>query len=323
MTNATPEPACAIELEGFTKDYRSVRALDAVSARVPLGRVGLLGPNGAGKSTMVKCLLGLVRATAGRASVLGFRVDREPLGIRRRVGYLPENDCHVPGMTATEFVAYAGELSGLRPDDAWKRAHEVLDYVGMAEERYRPVDTFSTGMRQKVKLAQAIVHDPELLFLDEPTNGLDPEGRERMLDLVLDLGKSHGIGLVYSSHLLGDVERVCDSVLVLQGGRVLSQGRIEDLRRGDRNSWDVRVKGETAAFAAKLREAGARPEEAAPGLFRVAVPEGGAAPSRLVFEAARASGVQVRSFQPARTTLEDVFLELLEAPARGETPGRT
>jgi len=313
-----PETTFALELEGLTKDYRSVRALDSITARVPKGRVGLLGPNGAGKSTLVKCLLGLVRPTAGRASVLGMPVDRAALAIRARIGYLPENDCHVPGMSAAEFVSYAGELSGLPPGDARERAHEVLDYVGMAEERYRPVDTYSTGMRQKVKLAQAIVHDPELLFLDEPTNGLDPEGRERMLDLVRDLGVSHGIGIVYSSHLLGDVERVCEDVIVLQGGRVLAQGRIEDLRRGDANACDVRVKGDGAVFAAKLRETGARAEETAPGLFRVAFAGGAPCSSRVVFEAALSAGVQVRSLQPARTTLEDVFLEMLEGAGRGK-----
>jgi ABC-2 type transport system ATP-binding protein len=312
----TPETPVALELEGLTKDYRSVRALDSVTARILKGRVGLLGPNGAGKSTLVKCLLGLVRPTAGRASVLGMPVESAALEIRARIGYVPENDCHVPGMSAAEFVAYAGELSGLPPGDARERAHEVLDYVGMAEERYRPVDTFSTGMRQKVKLAQAIVHDPELLFLDEPTNGLDPEGRERMLELVRDLGVTHGIGIVYSSHLLGDVERVCENVVVLQGGRVLAQGRIEDLRRGEANACEVRIKGDMAAFAAKLRESGTRAEEKAPGLFHVIFAGGPPVSSRIVFEAARSAGVQVRSFQPARTTLEDAFLEMLEGVGR-------
>jgi ABC-2 type transport system ATP-binding protein len=171
-----------------------------------------------------------------------------------------------------------------------------------------------------VKLAQAIVHDPELLFLDEPTNGLDPEGRERMLALVKDLGIRHGIGLVYSSHLLGDVERVCEHVIVLQGGRVLAQGLIEDLKKGERDAYEVRVKGPGAALAARLAEGGARAEETAPGLLRVSFAEGAPPASKTVFEAARALAVQVRSFRPARTTLEDAFLGILEEGTRAPAP---
>ncbi|MHC5039363.1 MAG: ABC transporter ATP-binding protein [Planctomycetota bacterium] len=296
--------------------------IDAVSVEIAKGRVGLLGPNGAGKSTLVKCLLGLVRPNGGRGSVLGFDIASNPLAVRQQVGYLPEVDCHIPGQTAAEFVAYAAELTGLSPRDAKKRAHEVLDYVGIGEERYRLVDTFSTGMKQRVKLAQAIVHDPDLLLLDEPTNGLDPEGRERMIALVRDLGKTHGIGLLYSSHLLGDVEAVCDEVVILRMGKVLAQGKIEVLKQQGREGFEVRWKGQGEGFVRRIAEGGVDPVETAPGCLQIhATGEKAQEVWRVVFEAARDEEVQVRLFRPLRSSLEDVFLDALEGEAPGGGPG--
>ncbi|RMG18140.1 MAG: ATP-binding cassette domain-containing protein [Planctomycetota bacterium] len=244
-----------IELSGLTKDFGAFRALDGLDARLPRGSVGLLGPNGAGKSTLVKCLLGLLRPSAGRARLLGEDVARRPLALRRRVGYLPEVDCHLPGLSAVEFVAYAGELSGMPPRDAMTRAHEMLDLVGLADERYRPVHAASTGTRQRVKFAQAIVHDPEVVFLDEPTNGLDPRGREQMLALVAGLARA-GVSVVYSSHLLADVERVCSEVLILREGRIIAAGPLEELRARTGAGWELRTRGDEEALRRELRARG-------------------------------------------------------------------
>ena len=176
------------------------------------------GPNGAGKSTLLKSLLGFLVPEKGAMRVLGLDVATSPLEIRERIGYMPESDAHIPGMNAVSFVAYCGQLSGLPAVDAMQRAHEVLYYVGLGEARYRNVETYSTGMKQRIKLAQAIVHDPDLLFLDEPTNGMDPKGRDEMLELIHDLAHNKGVNLILSSHLLPDVEYTCDHVVVMDKG---------------------------------------------------------------------------------------------------------
>src|SRR5471032_3666946 len=185
-----------VTLEGVTVRYGKNRALREVTSSFAAGSVGLLGPNGAGKSTMIKALLGFLTPERGRMRVLGLDVAESPIEIRARVGYMPESDAHIPGMNAVSFVAYCGELAGLPPVDATERAHEVLFYVGLGEARYRNVETYSTGMKQRIKLAQALVHDPDLLFLDEPTNGLDPAGREDMLELVRSVSHGKGINLI-------------------------------------------------------------------------------------------------------------------------------
>ena len=203
----------SVVLDHVSVSYGTAPALRDVSAVFPNGAVGLLGPNGAGKSTMLKSLLGFIVPTSGRLDVLGLNVAERPLEIRARLGYMPEHDGHVPGMNAVTFVAYCAELAGLPKTDAMQRAHEVLFYVGLGEARYRNLETYSTGMKQRIKLAQALVHDPELLFLDEPTNGMDPKGREEMLELIRDLAHNKGVNLILSSHLLPDVEYTCDHVV--------------------------------------------------------------------------------------------------------------
>src|ERR687890_2097697 len=218
-----------VTLDGVTVIYGKNQALKNVTARFARGAVGLLGPNGAGKSTMLKSLLGFVKPDAGQMQVLGLDVARHPLEIRARIGYMPESDAHIPGMNAVSFVAYCGELAGLPRVDAMQRAHEVLFYVGLGEARYRNVETYSTGMKQRIKLAQALVHDPDVLFLDEPTNGMDPKGREEMLELVRDLAHNKGVSLILSSHLLPDVEYTCDHIVVLKAGTVAAHGPIEHL----------------------------------------------------------------------------------------------
>ena len=232
-----------------------------VTASFPAGAVGLLGPNGAGKSTLIKTLLGFVVPDRGRMHVLGLDVARAPLDIRARVGYVPESDAHIPGMNAVSFVAYCGELAGLPRVDAVQRAHEVLFYVGLGEARYRNVETYSTGMKQRIKLAQALVHDPDLLFLDEPTNGMDPKGRDEMLELVHDLGHNKGVNLILSSHLLPDVEYACDHVVVIDKGAVAAAGPIAALKQPRGRVFELRVKppaGGLEPFLARLTAAGLR-----------------------------------------------------------------
>src|SRR5436189_2295445 len=226
MAEAPP----VVTLESVTVAYGKNRALRDVTSSFSSGAVGLLGPNGAGKSTMIKALLGFIVPERGRMRVLGVDVAESPLDIRARVGYMPESDAHIPGMNAVSFVAYCGELSGLPPADAMQRAHEVLFYVGLGEARYRNVETYSTGMKQRIKLAQALVHDPDVLFLDEPTNGMDPKEREEMLALVRDLSHDKHISLILSSHMMPDVESVCDSVVVMNHGTVVMRGPIATLK---------------------------------------------------------------------------------------------
>src|SRR4051812_24662034 len=214
------------ELNGVTKTYGAVTALDHFSASVPTGAIGLLGPNGSGKTTLIRTLLGLIPMDAGAGRILGMDVRERRLDIRRAVGFAPEDECLFPNVVGVEFAAYAGELVGMSPKDAMQRAHEVLDYVGLGEARYRKVESYSTGMKQRLKLASAIVHDPKLLILDEPTNGMDPAGREDLLALARDLAHNKQMSLLFSSHLLPDVEAVCDHIVVLGAGKLLTQGNI-------------------------------------------------------------------------------------------------
>ena len=294
-------------LDGVSVQYGDQAALRGVDAAFPAGAVGLLGPNGAGKSTLLKALLGFVVPTAGRMSVLGLDVAASPMQIRARLGYMPESDGHIPGMNAVSFVAYCGQLAGLPRSDAMQRAHEVLYYVGLGEARYRNLETYSTGMKQRIKLAQALVHDPDLLFLDEPTNGMDPKGRDEMLELARDLAGRKGVNLILSSHLLPDVEAVCERVIVVHRGAVAAQGAIADLKAGRRQVFEVRVKGDVDAFVRGLEADGAECRGAHEEVVRVFVKPGQG--PRDLFAAALRQQVQVRHLRPSVPTLEDVFAE--------------
>ncbi len=303
------EPGPVVTLEGVTVTYGTNNALRDISTTFSAGAVGLLGPNGAGKSTMIKALLGFVVPTQGRMRVLGLDIAESPLQIRARVGYMPENDAHIPGMNAVSFVAYCGELSGLPRVDAMQRAHEVLFYVGLGEARYRNVETYSTGMKQRIKLAQALVHDPDLLFLDEPTNGMDPKGRDEMLELVRDLALNKGVNVIVSSHLLPDIEYTCRDVVVMDKGRIVAHGPIEGLKQPRGRVFELRVKaaGGPEAFIEQLRAAGLECHATDDDVMRVFVPgEGGA---KRLFELAATASVQVRHLRPSVPTLEDVFAQ--------------
>lgn len=300
-----------IETRGLTVLYRDVVALDRLDLRIEEGTVGLLGPNGAGKSTLIKVLLGLVRPAAGEATLLGSPVSgRESLGARARIGYMPEEDCLVPRLDGVEFLRLCARLCGVPDAEGMKRAHEVLFLVGLGEARYRKVESYSTGMRQRLKLAQALVHGPDLLFLDEPTSALDPAGRREMLDLIHDVASREGLSVVLSTHLLGDVEEVCERVTVLDGGRLVMEGRIEDLRRVLPDRFHVRVKGDEAAFL-KAAEAQGATRIAEDGAVLTFDLPGGTGPGRLM-DAATASGTQVRLLQPVTLSLREAFARSLE-----------
>jgi ABC-2 type transport system ATP-binding protein len=304
------DASSVIVLDRVSVAYGKQPALRDVTATFPAGAVGLLGPNGAGKSTLLKSLLGFIVPSAGKLEVFGMNVADRALDVRARLGYMPESDGHIPGMNAVTFVAYAGELAGLPKSDAMQRAHEVLYYVGLGEARYRNLETYSTGMKQRIKLAQALVHDPDLLFLDEPTNGMDPKGRDEMLELIRDLAKNKGINLILSSHLLPDVEYTCDHVLVLDKGQITTAGTIEALKGPAGRVFEVRVKGDLAPFVAALHAAGMEVHETDEDIMRVFVPgERGDAgdDQRRICAIAMTSHVQVRHLKASLPSLEDVF----------------
>jgi len=298
-----------IDLENITVDFGKQRILDAVDVQFEGGSMGLLGPNGAGKSTLLKTLLGFIKPVTGGGSVLGLDVRTQQLAIRQRVGYMPENDCHIPGMNAVTFVAYAGQLTGMQPKDAMRRAHEILYYVGLGEARYRNVETYSTGMKQRIKLAQALVHDPQLIFLDEPTNGLDPKGRVEMLELVRDISITKGINVILSSHLLPDVEWVCKDALVIHKGHRLASGKIEELKRSSGSVYECRIKGDAHAFRTELETVGCKCSDGEDGVIKILM--NGDLSSHVLLQAARGSHVQIRHLVPLRHSLEEVFLEAI------------
>jgi ABC-2 type transport system ATP-binding protein len=302
---AQPDFTSVVALDNVSVAYGKNAALSSVSAAFPKGAIGLLGPNGAGKSTLLKSLLGFLVPTTGRMSVLGLDVAHHALAIRARIGYMPESDASIPGMNAVSFVAYCGRLAGLPATDAMQRAHEVLYYVGLGEARYRNLETYSTGMKQRIKLAQALVHDPDLLFLDEPTNGMDPKGRDEMLELVRDLAHNKQVNLILSSHLLPDVEYTCDHVVVLDKGRVATQGPIQEIKGPKGRVFELRIKGDRVKFEVALTEAGFESHESDEDVMRVFVPESEGA--RALFALAVREGVQVRHLRPSVPTLEDAF----------------
>ncbi len=292
------------QFEGVTKTYGAVTALNKLSLAVPEGAIGLLGPNGSGKTTLIRTLLGLIPVDAGAGQVLGMDFRHRQLDIRRDVGFAPEDECLFPHVVGVEFVAYAGQLVGMSRKDSLQRAHEVLDYVGLGEARYRKVESYSTGMKQRLKLASAIVHDPKLLILDEPTNGMDPEGRQDILDLSHDLAHNKGMSLLFSSHLLPDVEAVCDYVVVLGNGALLAEGEIRKLKQVHDQCFELRLKDDTAPFAARLSTLGCSAEQRG-DILRVRIPQGQSA--QLLWQAANEERVQIRHLRPERSTLEEVF----------------
>lgn len=295
----------SIEVKDLSFRYGPIQALDGVTMRLGEGAVGLLGPNGAGKSTLLRILLGFLVPEKGEGRVLDYDIRRDQAMIRRSVGYMPESDCFIAGMDAVSFTAYFGELSGMPRREAMKRAHEVLFYVGLGESRYRFLDTYSAGMKQRLKLAQALVHDPKILFLDEPTSNLDPTGRAEVLELIEDIATKKSIQVLLSSHILDDIESICASVVILNKGKLAAEGRMEDLRAVRFSLYELRIKGDGEAFRKDLEASGCRVEETEDGLVKVFMPEG--ADRMDIFRAAARTGAQLRYFVKSRTSLEDLF----------------
>jgi ABC-2 type transport system ATP-binding protein len=294
-----------IEADRITIQYGRQRALDGACAAFPEGAVGLLGPNGAGKTTLLKVLLGFLKPDSGRSQVLGMDVAQRPLDVRQAIGYMPEVDCHIPGLNAVQLCTYAGELCGMPRTEAIQRAHEALYYANLGEARYRPVETYSTGMKQRVKLAQALVHGPRVVFLDEPTNGLDPKGRIEMLELIRDLSRRKGVNVVLSTHILKDVEESCKSVVMLAKGKVVREGSIAELKEAIPNLYEVRVKGESDPFTAAVAATGASWKPMNDGLIEVTISNG--LGSEAIFRAAAESGSQVRHLARRIPSLEEIF----------------
>ncbi len=289
--------------DALTKRYPSVTALDALTIEVEPGIIGLVGANGAGKSTLLKILLGLIPATSGHARLFDLDVVSQGTDLRQFVGYMPEHDCLPGDMTATDFVSHMAQMNGLPRAHARERTAETLRHVGLFEERYREIRGYSTGMKQRVKLAQALVHDPRLMLLDEPTNGLDPAGRDDMLDLVRRTGKEFGISIIMSSHLLGEIERVCEHLIVIDGGRLVRSGLIGSFTETT-GTLAVEVDGETPAFAERLRGQGLEVVE--DGRV-VLVGLDGQRPYDLIRDAADDLGVGLVRLEQRRATLEDLF----------------
>jgi len=305
-----------VSVRGLSKSFGAVQALRGLTVDFPAGAVGLLGPNGAGKSTLLKILLGLLPIDDGTANVLGRDVALEPMDVRRAVGYMPEVDAYVPGLTGADSVVFCGVLCGMPRRIAQQRAHEILYYVGLAEARYRRVEQYSTGMRQRLRLAQALVHDPGLIFLDEPTNGLDPDGRDEVLALIEDLATNHRKSIVLCSHLLHDVEAVCEHVIVLREGRIALQGPVDEVRRLEHGTYHVRISGDADAFRTAAEAGGLAVRRKDRELLDVRVPEGAGA--RGIFAAARAAGCTVRGLSTVEQSLEGVFIRAVSAAEQGD-----
>ncbi len=307
-------------IANLTVRYGSFTALSELTVDIPSGCVGLLGPNGAGKTTLLKTLLGFIEPAGGGGSVLGHDVRSGGRTIRQKVGLMPEQDCHIPGMSAVSFVAYAGELAGMPSEQALRRAHEVLEYCGLGEARYRNVETYSTGMRQRIKLAQAIVHGPRLLLLDEPTNGLDPRGRVEMLDLVRSVSHGKEVNVLVSSHLLPDIEKVCDQVIVLMNGQLRTQGSIADFKKIAGHPVDIELREATESFSAAVEAAGGQVIFGRGTAYRVQLPGTPEENLKVILAVARKANAQVRGFQVAERTLEEAFLEVLQPGTKITVP---
>lgn len=300
-----------IELHNISRSFGKNQALIDVNLCLETGRIGLLGPNGAGKSTLMKILLGLMPPSSGTGRVLDHDLASAGVALRRSIGYMPEADALVPGMQGAEYVALAGELYGMARKQALRRAHEVLTYLDLEDARYRKLEEYSTGMKQRLKLAQALVHDPPVLLLDEPTSGMDPAGREGMLELLLSLGKDHGKAILLSTHLLGDIDKVCDAVVILHQGRILCQGPVRQLCRRRQDRYRLHIQGDPNAFLEDMRLEGVRVlHDNGRGEYRVQVPAGWT--TQAFFKYAQLHNVLVRGLQSDDEDLEELFHRVIE-----------
>jgi ABC-2 type transport system ATP-binding protein len=306
---AQPGAPPLVELKALTVRFGDREILRNLTASLKGQAIGLLGPNGAGKSTLINTLLGFYKASSGTAHVFGHDIGTEVRQIRALVGYMPENDAFISKMSAVLFVQMMGELSGLPPDMALERAHESLFYVGLAEARYRPLGTYSLGMKQLAKLAQAIVHGPKLLILDEPTNGLDPSARQRMVRMIREIRDTRGMRIVLCSHLLRDVEDTCDEVLILKQGRIVHYSNLDQERRANKRFLELETYGANGDFTAAIERLGCECAVTA-NRMKMVLAEG--IQSRDIFRLAAEQNVRIRRLNFRRDTLEDIFLKAME-----------
>ena len=315
MSDTSPSGSAVIELKNLGLNFGKTKALDGVTVNLTGNAIGLLGPNGAGKTSLLHTLLGFYRPHEGSATVLGFDVVKQGRDLKARIGYMPERDAFVSEMTGVHFVRLMGELSGLPSRVALERAHEALFFVGLGESRYRKVGTYSLGMKQMVKLAQALVHGPQLIFLDEPTNGLDPRGRQRMLDLIRSIRDRGEARILISSHLLRDVEAVCDEVLVMKSGRVVTYRNLEDERQANRSFLEIEVRDGEGSFANSIAALGCEVAVLSKRRLKVVMPDGVSVGD--LYEVARSLQTQVRRLIFKKDSLEDIFLQAMEADNGG------
>jgi ABC-2 type transport system ATP-binding protein len=299
-----------IELDGLQVALGGRLILKGLNGALAGRSIGLLGPNGAGKSTLLNTLLGFHKPCGGTARIFGRDIRTEGKALRALIGYMPENDSFIAGMSAVRFVRMMAELSGLPGPEAIERAHEAFYYVGLGEARYRPLGTYSLGMKQLAKLAQAIAHGPKILFLDEPTNGLDPAARQRMLRLIREIRDTHGIHLIISSHLLRDVEECCDEVMILKDGRIASYCNLEEERKTNRKFLELETTGAGDEFRREVEGLGCECAWLPQGRVKVVLPEE-VETNRLYHIAARQQ-VQIRKLSYRRDSLEDIFLKAME-----------
>jgi len=300
-----------IELNNIHFSYGPAKVIEDVNLKIGRGVYGLLGPNGAGKTTLMKLLLGFLIPNSGSGTVLGYDITRSRTAVRRHIGYMPENDCLMPGMDGVSLTAYLGELSGMPRQEAMKRAHEVLYYVGLEDARYRKVESYSSGMKQRLKLAQALVHDPDLLFLDEPSSGMDPKGRKDMLELIKDISQKEKMNIIITSHLLPDIEYTCQRVIILNKGRVVAERDARDNAIGidQFNRYIVKIRGQAEPFLDKLKELQCTVSSDERGNLSILLPKD--QPPRMLFKVALATGAQIRHLQQSKTTLEDTFVSAI------------
>jgi ABC-2 type transport system ATP-binding protein len=299
-----------IELDGLEVRLGTRTVLDGLTGTLQGRAIGLLGPNGAGKSTLINTLLGFHAPSKGSARVLGLDARRDRAQIRGAIGYMPENDSFIGNMTGVRFVRYMAELAGLPPGPALERAHEALFYVGLGEVRYRKVNSYSLGMKQLIKLAQALAHGPKLLILDEPTNGLDPIARQRMVQLVKEIKEEGSVRLLISSHLLRDIDETCDEVLILKNGRIAALCNIEAERRSNRSFMELETVGATERFPVSIRGLGCECACFPGGRIKLVIPD--TIEMREIYVIASEQGVQIRRMHQRRDSLEDIFLRAMD-----------
>jgi ABC-2 type transport system ATP-binding protein len=308
-----------VDIEHVSRSYGRIQALSDVSLQLDPGTIGLVGNNGAGKSTLLRILLGLLKPDAGGGTILGCDILRGSSRLRGQVGYMPETAATVPLLKGAEFVTLSGDLYGMPHRDARRRAHEVLTYVGLGELRYRRLDEYSTGNLQRLKLAAALVHDPQLLLLDEPTNGLDPQGRADMLKLIRDLIAETGKSVILCTHLLSDVERLCQTVVVLHQGQVIKSGPLAELRRGALDRYELDCVGDREAYYAALGRAGVRLPPGRNGAKTVvSVPP--AWPAARFFQIAQEAGASLCHLKLLEEDLQGLFFRVTDEHAANGTP---